>query len=151
MFKGKVWPALLCNAASSLPPWTPQTARHIVLAPTTAKAWSCWRKNRTANHSKAKPQLSHSLAHREAWRCSLKAVRKWCWESYGKAQQLRKDAPRQSQGHCSSHQRSLPRFGSPVERMSSTLDKRRSQRVWTFARTLLTSPRVLLPQLTNCD
>lgn len=89
MFKGKVWPALLCNASSSLPPWKRWTARHIILAPTTAKAWGCWRRNRTANHSKAKSQPSPSLAHREAWgtaqeagRCSPKAFRKRCWESY---------------------------------------------------------------------
>lgn len=71
MFKGRVWPALLCNASSSLPPWKPQTARRVVLA----------------RHPKARLELSHTHQGApekvlEAWRCSPEAAGKQCWASY---------------------------------------------------------------------
>lgn len=82
----------------------------------------CWRKNRTANNSKAELRLSHPLTNRKPWwrfrkhgdSLLTKVIRKRCWESYKNKESQEKDAQKQSQGHHLIPQKvSFPLFRFP--------------------------------------
>lgn len=139
-------------------------ARHTILASTKMKIRICYRKNRTANHSKAKLQLSHSLTNRKPWwrfrkhrdALQTKVSRKRYWESYKNKQQQLKDAHKQSQGHRFIPQKvSFPLFSHCLafllKGFLTYLTRGECEGCEHFQELCFKPPKVISPQLTNCD
>lgn len=121
----------------------------------------CWRKNWTANHSKAKLPLSHSLTNRKPWWRFRKrgdalltkvVIRKWCWESYKNKEPARE---RCSEAKPRSPFKSTKGLFSTVQlscgKDSSHVWQQENSKDVNVPKTLCKSPRVLSPRLINCD